>query len=268
MAVIIALDAGHGGYDNGASYKDRLEKDDTLRLTLAVGKILQNAGYEVVYTRTTDESDSPCAKARIANEAGADYFVSLHRNANPTDNLYNGVQSLVFREEGIAYEMARDINAQLEKVGFKNIDVEERPGLIVLRRTQMPAVLVEVGFIDSDIDNELFDSRFQEIAQAIADGIIEAIPQKDVAKNQPFDQTDVQESAKTPIYAVQVGLFSHQPNAAYLYEQLKDQGFTGKIERSGPYYAVRIGAEESLDAAVALKRRLAALGYDTLVVKG
>jgi N-acetylmuramoyl-L-alanine amidase len=67
---------------------------------------------------------------------------------------------------------------------------------------------------------------------------------------------------------VQVGLFSHQPNAAYLYEQLKDQGFTGKIERSGPYYAVRIGAEESLDAAVALKRRLAALGYDTLVVRG
>lgn len=57
-------------------------------------------------------------------------------------------------------------------VGFVNHGVNERPNLAVLRRTNMPAVLVEVGFINTDRDNMLFDSRFDEIAQAIANGIL------------------------------------------------------------------------------------------------
>ena len=67
--------------------------------------------------------------------------------------------------------MAEDINEELEEVGYINLGVEERPGLIVLNSTQMPAVLVEVGFINSDADNELFTTRFEETARAIAEGI-------------------------------------------------------------------------------------------------
>ena len=59
--------------------------------------------------------------------------------------------------------------------GFVNLGVNERPNLVVLNSTNMPAVLVEVGFINTDADNELFDSRFDEIARAIADGILESI---------------------------------------------------------------------------------------------
>ena len=55
--------------------------------------------------------------------------------------------------------------------GFVNLGVNERPNLVVLNSTNMPAVLIEVGFINTDADNELFDSRFDEIARAIADGI-------------------------------------------------------------------------------------------------
>ena len=80
MAATIILDAGHGGYDNGASYQGRKEKDDTLRVALAVGQKLEDAGYNVLYTRTTDRYDSPIEKARIANRSGADYFISFHRN--------------------------------------------------------------------------------------------------------------------------------------------------------------------------------------------
>ena len=54
MDVDIILDAGHGGFDNGASYMGRAEKDDVLRLTLAVGAKLKEAGYHVYYTRTTE----------------------------------------------------------------------------------------------------------------------------------------------------------------------------------------------------------------------
>lgn len=74
MAYKIVLDAGHGGEDPGAVYKDRKEKDDNLKLALAVGRILEDNGVDVVYTRTTDVYQTPFEKARIANETGADYF--------------------------------------------------------------------------------------------------------------------------------------------------------------------------------------------------
>lgn len=63
--------------------------------------------------------------------------------------------------------MAYNINAGLEQVGFVNLGVNERPNLVVLNSTNMPAVLIEVGFINTDADNELFDSRFDEIARLL-----------------------------------------------------------------------------------------------------
>ena len=75
MAVSIMLDAGHGGRDPGAVYKGRQEKDDTLRMVLAIGEILENRGIDVQYTRTTDIYETPYQKAMEANEAGVDYFV-------------------------------------------------------------------------------------------------------------------------------------------------------------------------------------------------
>ena len=155
MPYSIMLDAGHGGRDPGAVYNGRQEKDDTLALVLAVGEILQNRGLDVLYTRTTDEYESPYQKAMEANEAGVDFFISLHRNSSPEANTYSGVESLVYNKSGLKLQMAENINEQLETVGFANLGVKERPGLVVLRRTLMPAVLVEVGFINSDADNQI-----------------------------------------------------------------------------------------------------------------
>ena len=175
MPVSIMLDAGHGGRDPGAVYNGRQEKDDTLALTLAIGEILQGRGIDVLYTRTTDVYESPYQKAMEANEAGVDFFVSIHRNSYPTDNTVSGVETLVYDKSGIKLQMAENINEQLEAVGFVNLGVKERPGLVVLRRTRMPAVLVEVGFINSDIDNKLFDDNFDDIALAIAEGILDTL---------------------------------------------------------------------------------------------
>ena len=79
MAYKIVLDAGHGGEDPGAVYIDRKEKDDNLSLALAVGKILEDNGIDVVYTRTTDIYQTPFEKARFANETGADFFISFQQ---------------------------------------------------------------------------------------------------------------------------------------------------------------------------------------------
>ena len=70
--------------------------------------------------------------------------------------------------------MAENVNKQLEDVGYLNLGIEERPNLIVLNSTRMPAVLIEAGFINSMADNEIFDTRFYETANAIAAGISES----------------------------------------------------------------------------------------------
>lgn len=173
--ALIALDAGHGGANPGAVYQGRQEKDDALRLVLAVGKILEARGQEVYYTRTADVYESPAQKALEANQAGADYFVSIHRNSSPYPNQYTGVESLVYNKYGLAARMAENVNKELEKIGFENQGITERPNLAVLRRTRMPAVLIEVGFINTDADNELLDGRFDDVANAIAEGILESL---------------------------------------------------------------------------------------------
>lgn len=146
-----------------------------MALTLAVGNILEENGVDVYYTRTTDIYESPLQKAQEANASDADYFVSIHRNSSPVPNQYTGIESLVYSRYGEAARLANNINEELEQVGYINQGVNQRQNLVVLRRTQMPAVLVEVGFINTDADNRMFEERFFETAQAIADGILETI---------------------------------------------------------------------------------------------
>lgn len=174
MALVV-LDAGHGGENPGAVYNGRQEKDDALALTLAVGQILEANGVEVYYTRETDIFETPLQKAQEANQTGADYFVSIHRNSSPVPNQYTGIETLVYNRYGEAARLAYNINEELEEVGFENQGVNERTNLAVLRRTQMPAVLVEVGFINTEADNTLLDARFDDVVQAIADGILDTI---------------------------------------------------------------------------------------------
>lgn len=253
MPYSIMLDAGHGGVEPGAVYMGRQEKDDTLNLVLAIGEILQNNGIEVSYTRTTDVYETPFEKAMEANRADVDFFISIHRNSFPTDNQVSGVESLVYDLSGLKYEMAQEINEQLEAIGFVNLGVKARPNLVVLKRTQMPAVLVEVGFINSDTDNLLFDENFDAIAQAIASGILDTLEEADV-----IDKNE---------YHVQVGLFRNWRNAQRMLGELLQKGFPAEIDEDGPYIQVRVGEYDSLEDAAVVERRLRMAGYDTLIVR-
>lgn len=175
MAYTVAIDGGHGGADWGATYENRKEKDDVLNLAFAVGNILEDNGINVIYTRTDDVYNTPYEKAMIANNANADFFVSLHRNSNPNPNSSSGIETLVYNDSGIKADMARNINKELSELGFIDRGVIERPNLVVLKRTKMPAVLVEAGFINNDNDNEKFDNDFYLIANAIATGILDTL---------------------------------------------------------------------------------------------
>lgn len=252
MKYSIMLDAGHGGSDSGAVYNGRKEKDDALKLTLAVGEILQNNGIDVLYTRTEDIYESPYQKAQEANNADVDFFISIHRNSFPRENAVSGVESLVYNKRGIKYEMAQEINKQLETVGFVNLGVEARPNLVVLRRTKMPAVLVEVGFLNSDVDNILFDENFDAIAMAIADGILETLTYADKDK-------DI-------LYSVQTGAFRNPRYAQEYLDGLLEMDFPAIIEREDGYYRVKVGRFEELRDAVAMEQRLKRAGYPTIIV--
>ena len=253
MPYTIMLDAGHGGRDPGAVFNGRQEKDDTLRLTLAIGEILQNNGVDVEYTRTTDVYTSPYERAMKANNAGVDFFISIHRNSFPTDNEVFGVESLVYDLSGIKYQMAQDINDQLEAIGFVNLGVKARPNLVVLRRTRMPAVLVEVGFIDSNVDNRLFDDNFDDIAQAIASGILDTLESVGVIQND--------------YYRVQVGAFRNRRYAERLLNELLEQDYPAFIDDSGPYLLVQVGGFNNLNEAAEMERRLKRAGYPTVIVR-
>ena len=307
MAVDIILDAGHGGFDNGATYRGRAEKDDVLRLTLDVGQQLEKDGYSVAYIRTEDVYESPYRKAEKANQTGGDIFISFHRNSGVEENLYNGVQALVYSTEGKeAVALGEAINENLEKLGFQNLGVEAIPDLIVLHKTQMPAVLMEVGFINSDKDNELWDEKYTEIVQEIVSGIEETVPLKrqilnehsiqeetnfarenhlvsdrvgwntdSYRKDDDISEGNEEDELQQPVWRevrskrkfyVQTGLFKYDVNAAYQLERLQMLGYDGIIHYKKPYYGVWIGGQENLDEAVETQRQLQEHGYQTLIV--
>lgn len=249
----VIIDPGHGGSDPGAMYDGRREKDDALRLALAIGSILESQGVDVVYTRTTDVYDTPLEKSVIANRADGDLFVSIHRNAMPVPGTASGAMTLVYEDEGVPALLAENIQKNLVEAGIADLGIQERPGLIVLRRTQMPAVLVEAGFIDNPQDNRFFDQNFQAIAGAVADGIMATIRQ--LAAGVP------------EYYQVQVGAYRTRMPADRLAEELQNQGFPAFLVYDGSLYKVRVGAFLDMENGIRMEQQLRSQGYPTVLVR-
>lgn len=299
MATKVVIDPGHGGFDNGAMYNGRREKDDNLQIALALGQILENSGVDVEYTRTTDRYDSPAQKARLANETGADYLVSIHRNAAYAPNTYEGVQTLVFDNSGMRKRLAEAINSELEEVGYNNIGVETRRDLAILRRSNMPAVLVEVGFIDNDYDNTLLDEDINSTANAIAEGILQAtgvasamsstgksgaIPAMSSAVrpsvNAAMGADDSESIMKTigddrydddddddKEYKLQMGLFRVYRYAKNLERELASMGYDTDIEKDRDFFVVYVEDFENLEQAKKAEAELKRKGFDNFIVE-
>lgn len=166
------LDAGHGGSDSGAVYNSRLEKNDNLRITLAVGERLARSGERVLYTRTDDSTVDLTYRSTMANSAGATYFVSFHRNSAST--VGRGVEVYYYTglsAQSTAARMAAPVQDALVACGFHNRGVKQAK-FSVLRRTSMPAILVELAFINNEAENAKLDSEFDRIADAIASALL------------------------------------------------------------------------------------------------
>ena len=167
----IWIDAGHGGAQPGAVALGHAEKDLTLQLAALLGVELTRCGFTVAQTRTTDVDVPLNTRGPLANKWGADYFVSVHLNAGGG----RGAETWCSITGGKSKALAQCIQAELVGLGYIDRGVKTKQGadgrdyLAVIRQTNMPAVLAEVGFIDSSVDMALFDAT--KAAQAIAQGI-------------------------------------------------------------------------------------------------
>ena len=272
MAKVV-MDAGHGGSDPGAVSDGRREKDDNLALALAVGSILAENGVDVVYTRTDDTYETPFQKAQKGNQEGADLFISIHRNSSPEKDQYSGVETLLYDESGIKKELAENINRELAKEGFQNLGIRERPGLVVLRRTRMPAALIEVGFINTQADNELLDQNFDGVVRAIADGILMTLRKNGLLSEEnrrtalEYSEEPDGSEHKSFRYRVQTGAFRREENAWKLYQKLLKQCFPAEIGKDEDFFLVWVGNYEKLDNAVKMEQKLKRLGYAAYITR-
>jgi len=174
LSLTIALDAGHGGWDIGAQGAGRREKDDNLRLALKVKQELQAKGLGVVCTRADDSFVSLAERARLANQKDADLFVSLHRGAFPTPSEEAvGVAGYIYPTASLetSGRAAQLTLSALEEIGVQRVVGISRGNSPVLRRAEMPAFMLEVGFLTNQEDNRLFDQNLGGYARAIAKGV-------------------------------------------------------------------------------------------------
>jgi len=172
--VRICFDYGHGGEDSGALYKGRKESNDVLSLGRAVASDIRRHGIIVDETRTSDMTVSLRERSDFENRSTYDYFISFHRNAYLPEKA-KGVETYTYLNPGAkAKGLAKRIQASLVAVGFVDRGVKAA-NFHVLRETRGPAVLVEIGFIDSSNDNKVFDSKRGEIIMGLTKAILAGV---------------------------------------------------------------------------------------------
>ena len=195
----IVLDAGHGGKDPGNMEGRRQEKQFTLAFTRELAELLTKAGFKVTLTRSTDSYLEPSERPDIARRRGADLFISLHYNSAdvPGGSVVRGAETFCMtlprtsstnaRGEGagsgayagnrfdaknvlLAYQIQKAIT---EKAGAEDRGVK-RARFAVLRDAQMPAVLIEGGFMTNPADaRRIYEAApRRQMAQAIVDGVL------------------------------------------------------------------------------------------------
>ncbi len=183
MAIKIYIDQGHNPLNPnaGAEGNGLREQDIVYRIGVELADLLRaNGNFEVRLSRPTADtqlgsSNSSSLRLRVedANSWGADYFISLHTNASSVESA-TGVEAFAFSAPSPAFSLGEDLLYWLNRTtGLRNRGTKVRSGLYVLRRTAMPAVLVELGFITNYNDAMLMSQRPDLFADGLYQGILE-----------------------------------------------------------------------------------------------
>lgn len=196
MPKLICIDPGHGGYDPGAVAQGVREKDITLKIGLQLRDLLRKAGFDVMMTRESDVSPGGYKqvaadlreRCRIANTKGADVFLSLHVNAGGG----RGAELYVYGGGGPIAKLAKGVITGVSTIcGTHGQAVRDGgpngTGFAVICNTDADAMLLEIGFIDSD-DLPKIQANLEKFAPLICRAFCEFYSVRD-----PADQTDENE---------------------------------------------------------------------------
>jgi len=165
------LDFGHGGKDPGAVGANKTkESDAVLKIGMLIKNNLEKAGEKVITTREKDLYYSLDYRSNKANKENCDYFISLHMNS-ATNKSAKGVEVWVYDEKSKVYNLAKNICTNLSKdINTPNRGVKISKKFSVLRKTKMPALLIEIDFIsNSMVENSLKDDVYiKTVANSIS----------------------------------------------------------------------------------------------------
>lgn len=224
MGKKVWLDFGHGGKDPGAIGNGLREKDITLSVGLKVGKELERHGIKVGYSRKNDKTISLNDRTKLANNFGANVFVSIHTNAFG-DSKVQGVETFSYPTSKSGARLAKNIQDEVikTKLYHRNRGLKTA-NFAVLRQTKMTASLIEMAFITNKQDANLLKNKQNEFAIAITKGILNHLGIKYKAI-----QPKPSKPSSGKLYKVQVGAFSNRKNAEKLSEELRKKGYSNFI---------------------------------------
>lgn len=184
----VVIDAGHGGYDNGAiSYNGILEKDIDLSVAKKIKSALEYYGVNVIMTRIDDNVTWPednvadlRARSSIANSSNASYFVSVHCNSTDLAGEVKGSEIYVYFDDEKAMALTEAINAELQKIeGLINREPKDASVnlLQLLVENKIPSIVVEMGFLtdDEEADFLMSDDGQNQLSMAIVRGILNVL---------------------------------------------------------------------------------------------
>ncbi|CEN24965.1 N-acetylmuramoyl-L-alanine amidase [Paraclostridium sordellii] len=169
----VFIDPGHGGDDSGAPGLGSKNEDDlNLEVAMKVKKKLEAKNIDVKMSRESDEFIKLGERANMANQYGADVFVSIHQNSADAESAH-GIETYYHPNKGMYEPLAKDIQDNaINQTGARNRGVKSS-NLAVLRESNMPSSLFESGFVSNPQEyNKLINPAYQDkLATGIVDGI-------------------------------------------------------------------------------------------------
>lgn len=261
--ITLVIDPGHGGRDPGkprGSIKRAHEKDINLSISLKMGKYIQEnlPHVKVLYTRNKDVYVSLEDRANFANENKADYFISIHANSSPNRHT-SGTETHVYStKQAASYRLADIIQKEFKTRAARKsrgiIDAIRRGhNLYVTQYTQMPSVLVEVGYLSNEKEERYLNDKQGQVI--IASALYRAF--------RGFLQSNPPPENRSLVYKVQI-MASPEPVEldADVFEKL-DEKVVELVNPKAPKYPYKymVGREYDIERARYLARRIAKLGY-------
>ena len=208
------LDFGHGGKDSGALGQNKTKESETvLKIGLLVKNTLEQAFEKVITTREDDKYYSLDYRSTKANKNNCDYFVSLHMNSS-TNKTAKRCEVWVYDKNSKLYNLSNNLCKNISnKINTPNRGVKISKEFSVLRKTTMPALLIEIDFISNPlVENNLKSSKYiKNIADTISSTLLSFV-NKSITNDGIF-------------YRVCIGAFNDKNNAIKLKDKAISKGF-------------------------------------------